>query len=58
MLESGEQSPCRKQESKDENLRQRRQAKKNLNALQDTHTHRYPPQSHENTKLAQRNERL
>jgi hypothetical protein len=53
MLESGEQSPCRKQESKDENLRQRRQAQK-TSTLFNTHTH---TQLHENTKLAQRNER-
>ncbi|CAM6024325.1 unnamed protein product [Sphagnum balticum] len=38
MLESGEQSPCRKQESKDENLRQRRKAKK-TSTLFNTHTH-------------------
>jgi hypothetical protein len=38
MLESGEQSPGRKQESKDENLRQRRQAKK-TSTLFKIHTH-------------------
>lgn len=44
MLESGEQSPGRKQESKDENLRQRRQAKK-TSTLFKIHTHTDTPPS-------------
>jgi hypothetical protein len=49
MLESGEQSPCRKQESKDENLRQRRQAKK-TSTLFKIHTHTDTPPSRMKTQ--------